>query len=786
MIAQFSMAPADLIAALTWLDKAAPMPKRRTIAILNYCLIRAGSDGRAMIEGYDCDSRPRADVAADVITAGSVIVDRAQLLALAKRAKDSKANRVEIGAPDLGKVRLGFGGACYDFATRPAADWPVETDRELKQAASAPLLTIDYPAADLAEDLALLLPAVSTEETRYYLNGICFDVVDGALTLAATDGHKLAVIRRGVNVATGDMAPIVPRVPIAAMAYLAKAGGSIRIEIGHNGGRAISGAFSVAFKLIDGSFPDWRRVERSADPLAPSLHIMAAELSGHIATAAKKGRCYPLIIETARDSIRAGQAGEGAHARPMLADYDGAAVRIGLDAAYLAPYAKLGDSLIIQADEMATGAEYVNSPMAVKDPARPHFSFTLMPLREPAALPAAASIVYPDIKAAPGQAADLFNVERFDGTSDKPRKATDDECKAYLLDYARRCGLAEFEESDLIYKVGDSGDDRARPIGLLVGGADRRFKDYADGAYCVPMPGRNQAPVTVQVIRDDGTLSDPMLCTDAKGKIALPDQPKEKRRRKSTAAKPCQIVEKAAPIVADPAPEIKAPVDTPPLEEIEPFAHEAGPDSGGDELAALAARVAALEERLAALDSAGSAAAENNTPPLTEIEPLPAAWSGARERLESMDKASARPSRESRLRVVQIYLTMRAQRAALSVALADNAALLARLETERKARVSAETKRRRTSAAAWRRNKASQGKARVMVEQIQSLTDYKARAGAQFEKAQNDSATARRLLNKAQHDLAVMTQDRDRQAVAISAITARIERIEQGQERAAA
>lgn len=783
MNAQFSIAATDLIAAMAWLDKAAPMPKRRTIPVLNCCIIRAGSDGRAMIEGYDCDNRPRVDVAADVITAGSVVVDRAQLLALAKRAKDSKADCVEIGAPDLGKVRLGFGGACYDFATRPVADWPVETDREFRQAASAPLLTIDYPAADLAEDLALLSPAVSTEETRYYLNGICFDVVDGALTLAATDGHKLAVIRRGVNVAAGDMAPIVPRVPIAAMAYLAKAGGSIRIEIGHNGGRVISGAYSVAFKLIDGSFPDWRRVERSVDPLAPSLYIMAAELSGHIATAAKKGRCYPLIIETAPDSIRAGQAGEGAHARPMVADYDGAAVRIGLDAAYLAPYAKLGDSLIIQADEMATGAEYVNSPMAVKDPARPHFSFTLMPLREPAALPAAASIIYPDIKAAPGQAADLFNVERFDGTSDKPRKATDDECKAYLLDYARRCGLAELSDCDIIYTIGGAGDDAARPIALLIGGTDNRVKDYADGAYCVPMPGRNQAPVTVQMIRDDGTLSDPMLCTDAKGKIALPDQPKEKRRRKTVSVKPALPAEtvSATPdpaAVALPVDAEKAvPANTPPLEEIEPIAA----DQRDDELASLAARVAALEEKLAAMDSG-----QTDTPPLAEIEPLPIAWSGARARLETTDQAKARPSRESRLRAVQIYLALRAKRAALADVMAENAALLVRLAETEKASISAVAKRKRTIGAAWRRYKASQVNARGLADQIRSLSEYRDRAGAQFEKAQTETATARRLLDKARTDLVAVTRERDRQAVAIGAITARIDRIEQGQERVAA
>lgn len=112
--------------------------------------------------------------------------------------------------------------------------------------------------------------AVSTEETRYYLNGIYLEVCEGELLATATDGHRLAHFRHTLDVRLDALNIILPRQIIRLLDGFLRAAPST-IDI-------ISNNTSIEFnypentmrtKLIDGTFPDWRRVV----PQYPKLTI---------------------------------------------------------------------------------------------------------------------------------------------------------------------------------------------------------------------------------------------------------------------------------------------------------------------------------------------------------------------------------------------------------------------------------------------------------------------------------------------------------------------------------
>jgi DNA polymerase-3 subunit beta len=129
---------------------------------------------------------------------------------------------------------------------------------------------ITMSPADLRRFLNLTIPCVSTEETRYYLNGVHLCRKPGGSTLrtVATDGHRLAVIDGAIEAPEGTSA-ILPTVAVRAMLSLvshksndpvifrlnrtATSGGATRMRLDH-------GTVRIDCKLIDGTFPDYTRV----------------------------------------------------------------------------------------------------------------------------------------------------------------------------------------------------------------------------------------------------------------------------------------------------------------------------------------------------------------------------------------------------------------------------------------------------------------------------------------------------------------------------------------------
>lgn len=493
--------------------------RRNTIPILSNVEILA--TGNAIrIRACDLDIMATITLPATIERAGVTTLSAFTLSDTLKKA--GKAPYFKMDANGDGKARIAVGRTIQNLNTLPADDFPVIAATEVKY---------DWlvECAELAGDWELVRPAISTEETRYYLNGICVDPTGGKLTYAATDGHRLSTVRRPLPVAEMTEQAIIPRKAVAAILQAIKslpADAIGEMALNPTKLRFTAGNVEIYTKLIDGTFPDYGRVIPPACADTHILDVASAELATHCKAASGKPAC--LHLELAASGSRVGQTDpEGRWAQPLVATYQGDECSIGFNARYLEQFAKLTPALQLAFYDAA-------SPTRVTSPDLPHWQAMIMPMRLGAeALPAESVVEFAPVMAAPGQAADLFDVHiSIESMTEKPRAATVDECVAYMTDYARRLGI-EFDHVK-----------RGTCSSISLCDADgNELQQFT-------MPHADVATVvTVETLDDEGNWTTPRPCLNGKGEIAAPVQRKE---RKTKAPK----VKAATPVAGpkDPAP----------------------------------------------------------------------------------------------------------------------------------------------------------------------------------------------------------------------------------------
>ena len=161
---------------------------------------------------------------------------------------------MKIAQSEGSQVKVSAGRSSFNLPTLPIADYPALND--------APMATeFMIAAVELKSLIENTRFAVSTEETRYYLNGIYFHLADGHLLRAvSTDGHRLARSQMDLP-ANAEMMPsvIIPRKAVNELSKLIdEYEGDIKIALSDTRVRFSFGTVEVTTKLIDGTFPDYQ------------------------------------------------------------------------------------------------------------------------------------------------------------------------------------------------------------------------------------------------------------------------------------------------------------------------------------------------------------------------------------------------------------------------------------------------------------------------------------------------------------------------------------------------
>jgi DNA polymerase-3 subunit beta len=305
--------------------------RRNTIPILSNVLIEATADGLRLM-ATDLDLQIVETIAAQVETPGATTVSAHTLFDIARKLPEG--SQVSIAASD-GKMQIVAGRARFNLQTLPREDFPVIAEGELPT-------RFDLPAETLKQIIDKTRFAISTEETRYYLNGIFLHVSDDAtpvLKAAATDGHRLArVTVPRPEGADGMPDVIIPRKCVGELRKLLdEVDGSVDVSLSPTKIRFGMGTAILTSKLIDGTFPDYSRVIPTANDKLLKIDPRSFEEGvDRVATiASEKTRAVKMSLDRDKITLSVTSPENGTAAEEVPGDYTALPFDIGFNARYL-------------------------------------------------------------------------------------------------------------------------------------------------------------------------------------------------------------------------------------------------------------------------------------------------------------------------------------------------------------------------------------------------------------------------------------------------------------------
>ena len=329
----FSMSATELSAALDRTSRV--VEKRNTIPILAHVLLAWG-DGKLDITATDLDMEARTSVVAETPASGTATVDAARFAAMVGKLPPKAQLRVE---PRDGQIVLTSGRSRATFQTLPAEDFPSFAAGEMTH-------EFEIQAGPFALMLDAVDFAISSEETRYYLNGVYFHVIqdsDGPLLRAvSTDGYKLA---RYENLAPegsiGMPGVIVPTKAITELRRLTKGAGRVSLAVSTSKLRATfdtdAGTTTLASKLIDGTFPDYTRVIPTGNDKRASLKggDLASAIERVTTISSERARVVRFDFEDNQLTLSVTNPDAGEAREVLEADYQGPGLTIGFNGGYI-------------------------------------------------------------------------------------------------------------------------------------------------------------------------------------------------------------------------------------------------------------------------------------------------------------------------------------------------------------------------------------------------------------------------------------------------------------------
>ncbi len=349
--------------------------RRTTIPILANVLVEAGPDG-LLLKATDLDLEITEKAPAEVARAGATTLPAHTLYDIMRKLPEgAQVSLEETG--DQGQLTLRSGRSRFNLQTLPRSDFPDVTSGEFSHGFS-------LPPTDLKRLIEKTQFAISSEETRYYLNGIYMHVAEiegrSLLRAVATDGHRLARLELPAPAgAIGMPGIIIPRKAVVEIQRLIEdAQGDVLVELSTNKMRFAFGEALLTTKLIDGTFPDYSRVIPTGNDKRLTVERDAFRNAvDRVSTiSSERGRAVKLALSEGKLVLSVTNPDQGSAVEELEADYDAPPLDIGFSSRYLLDIVNQLDSdtaLFLLADP--------GSPTLIQDRDGANALYVLMPMR---------------------------------------------------------------------------------------------------------------------------------------------------------------------------------------------------------------------------------------------------------------------------------------------------------------------------------------------------------------------------------------------------------------------
>jgi DNA polymerase-3 subunit beta len=360
----------DFLATLYWTQSI--VERRNTMPILANVLIEATKND-IRVTATDLEVGVRGRVDGEVVKEGTITVNAKKLYEIIREVPDEQ---VQLKRLENDWVEIKSGKSVFKIVGMEAREFPQFPKFDSKGLSTT-------PASTIREMIERTIFSVSTDETRYSLNGVFIEESEnGKVRMVATDGHRLAFDERHLGSLGLLKGVILPRKGLAELKKLLESGGGdgvVSLGFRENMGLAIKDKVELFMRLIDGDFPDYTKVIPKGNPNIAKLEhnefLQAIRRVSILSSERYKG--IKLEFQEDKVSISANNPDLGEAVEEIEEEYAGKPVTIGFNARYLidvlAVLGSDGDVEIELKDEL--------SPSIIRKAGDEAYIYVLMPMR---------------------------------------------------------------------------------------------------------------------------------------------------------------------------------------------------------------------------------------------------------------------------------------------------------------------------------------------------------------------------------------------------------------------
>ena len=366
-----------------------PVERRNTIPVLSNLLLK-GDGGHLAVVGTDLDVEVKVNLDAAADSDFATTIEGAKFRDILAKAKASDECAMDL--IEEGRIALDMGGIKFKLQTLPAEDFP-----SLQVAIyDNSFFHFRIATKDLKTAFECVKFAVSTEETRYYLNGVFMHggpMADGGhgLQFVATDGHRLAKFETSAIALPIDLPGVIlPRktvdIFLKALWQLSKAKiqpDFVDVEVFNSIDGSIAkvkfivGHVEIVSKLIDGTFPEYSRVIPNYNDKAATFNCKAfSEAVEQVSLISnEKGRAVRFAFENRTCKFSVHNEGDSAE-MTLQGTYSADPLEVGLNSYYVKDFLDQ-----FEGDEFTFVMNDGGSPVIVRDGGEPRLLCVIMPMR---------------------------------------------------------------------------------------------------------------------------------------------------------------------------------------------------------------------------------------------------------------------------------------------------------------------------------------------------------------------------------------------------------------------
>ena len=351
--------------------------KRNSMPILANVLIEAKTDKKGSklhLAATDLEVGIRSAHGAEVEIEGGLTVSAKKLYEIVRELPDED---VHLEANDSSYLSIRCARVNFSLAGTAADEYPTLPE-------FTPSKTVPVQAAVLSSMIERTMYAASVDETRYNLNGVYLEVLEGGekIRMVATDGHRLACVERTLGADATALASgvIIPRKGLAELKRLVDEDDSDEIELAFEGnsGLAKRGDVTLVMRLIEGEFPNYNQVvpkEITRRITLPTEEILHAVRRVSLLSS-ERSRAIKFELKERQLAISSNNPDLGEASEEIDIDFEGEPLSIGFNARYLL------DALnAVRAKECTLGFQGDLSPAQVQPTDDEDTLAVVMPMR---------------------------------------------------------------------------------------------------------------------------------------------------------------------------------------------------------------------------------------------------------------------------------------------------------------------------------------------------------------------------------------------------------------------